>query len=137
MINPNAITYTCTRQGYMLYYKGIAIGGAGTDTEKTPRWTNVKLYKEQAEIEKQRLLGGIGRPSMYDAIREIDNKPMVYVVEQSVGCSIGSRTFVGAYSTFEKAEEAKQEHYNKHICGNYEIHCIELDKMIDKVYMDW
>ena len=74
---------------------------------------------------------------MYDAIQEIDNKHMVYIVIKSVGLSSGSKTFVGAYSTFEKAEEAKQEHYNKHLCGDYKIHCIELDKMIDEIYMEW
>ncbi len=136
MINPNAITYTYGQQGYMLYYKGFPIGGAGTNNEKA-HYSNRKLYQEQAEIEKQRLLNGLGNKFMLDAIREIDSKPMVYVVEQSLGCSIGHRLFVGAYSTFEKAEEAKQEHYNKHLCGNYEIHCIELDKMIDKIYMEW
>ena len=137
MINPNALTYTYTSRGYTMYYKGLPIGGAGTDTEKKPHRSNVRLYKELAEIDKQRLLNGTGSKLMYDAIREIDSKPMIYIVIKSVGYSMGSRTLVGAYSTFEKAEEAKQEHYNKHFCGDYEIHCIELDKMIDKIYMEW
>ena len=34
MINPNAITYTCSSREYKMYYKGIYIGGAGTITEK-------------------------------------------------------------------------------------------------------
>lgn len=137
MINPNTITYSYTSRGYTMYYKGLPIGGAGTITEKKPYWTNISVYKKLAEVEKQRLLNGTGSKLMYDAIHEIDNKPMVYVIEQSIGCSIGSRTFVGAYSTFEKAEEAKQDHYNKHFCGIYKIHCIELDKMIDKIYIEW
>lgn len=136
MINPNAITYTCTRNGYMLYYKDRPIGGAGTDTEKKPHWSNMKLNKEQAELEKQRLLNGIGRKDMLDAIQEIDSKPMIYVLTQTLGCSIGSKTFIGAYSTFEKAEEAKQNHKN-HWHEGYKIHCIELDKMVDEVYMEW
>lgn len=137
MINPNAITYTCTSRGYTMYYKDLPIGCAGTITEKKPRWTNIRVYRELAEVEKQRLLNGIGYKHMYDAIREIDSKPMVYVVIKSVGCSTGSETFVGIYSTFEKAEEAKQEHYSKNFCGDYKIHCIELDKMIDEVYVEW
>ena len=139
MINPNALTYTFSTVEYKMYYKGIYIGGAGTNKEKA-HYSNRKLYKELAEVEMQRLLNGVGIPSMYDAIRKIDNTPMVYVVEQSIGCSTGCRTFVGAYSTFEKAEEAKEKHRKKDICGitaNYEIHCIELDKMIDKIYMEW
>ena len=135
MISPNAITYTCTRKGYMLYYKGISIGGAGTDNEKA-RWSNVQLYKEQAEIEKQRLLNGIGIKDMLDAIREINSKPMVYILTQTIGCSTGQKTFVGAYSTFEKAEEAKQTHKD-HIHSGYKIHCIELDKMVNEVYVEW
>lgn len=140
MINPNAITYICSSREYKMYYKGIYIGGAGTIAEKKPRHSNVKLYKELAEVEKQRLLNGLGTKLMLDAIREIDSKPMVYVVEQSIGCSIGSKTFVGIYSTFEKEEEAKEEHRKKDICGtaaNYKINCIELDKMIDEIYMEW
>ncbi len=137
MINPNALTYTYSSKGYMLYYKDIPIGGAGTDTEKKPHRSNVRLYKELAEIDKQRLLNGIGSKLMYDAIREIDNKPMVYVVIKSVGYSTGTKIFVGVYSTFEKAEEAKQEHYSKNFCGDYKIHCIELDKMVDEIYMEW
>ena len=139
MINPNALTYTYSSVEYKMYYKGIYIGGAGTNKEKA-HYSNRKLFKESAEIEKQRLLNGVGIPSMHDAIREIDSRPMIYVVEQSIGYSTGHRLFVGAYSTFEKAEEAKEEHRKKDICGitaHYEIHCIELDKMIDKVYIEW
>lgn len=135
MINPNAITYTYTRNGYMLYYKDRPIGGAGTDNEKA-HLSNLKLYKEQAELEKQRLLNGICNKYMLDAIQEIDSKPMIYVLTQTIGCSIGSKTFIGAYSTFEKAEEVKQNHDN-HTLGGYQIHCIELDKMVDEVYMEW
>lgn len=135
MINPNAITYTYNQQGYMLYYKDRPIGGAGTDNEKA-HYSNRKLYKEQAELERQRLLNGLGRKDMLDAIKEIDSKPMIYVLTQTLGCSIGSKTFIGAYSTFEKAEEAKQNHKD-HTWSGYQIHCIELDQMVDEVYMEW
>jgi len=48
------------RHGYMIFFKGTAIGGAGTKRSRYMHWQharqNIKDYKDHAESDIQRLI---------------------------------------------------------------------------------
>jgi len=73
MIQKSDITYTYDSFGYMLHYKGVNIGGAGTLGREKRVTSNLKFYKDQAEVEKRNILQGrLGR--FRKIIKEIDEK---------------------------------------------------------------
>lgn len=73
MINPNDIHYAYDTHGYMLYYKDKPIGGAGIDKSAKGCSANLKLFREQAEIDKQRILNGIDHRYLVE-IERIDKE---------------------------------------------------------------
>lgn len=68
------ITYTCNNRGYMMYYKGQPIGGAGIDKRAARNCKkNTLLFQKSAEATKRQLVAGCGGKYMMDLIRAIDN----------------------------------------------------------------
>lgn len=66
-------SYTCNTRGYMLYYKGHPLGGAGTlPSDKPMHWrhkrANLHMYKESAEYDIARLIQGNGQSRYLDII---------------------------------------------------------------------
>ena len=77
-MKPEDLLYQCNVKGYMLYYKGKPIGGAGIvescyEKKKYPR-SNVKLFRECAERDKAKILAGIGSKMYLDNIKKIDGE---------------------------------------------------------------
>lgn len=58
-INPNDIHYSYDTRGYMMYYKDKPIGGAGISKNAKGCRANLKLFKEQADCEKRRIISGV------------------------------------------------------------------------------
>lgn len=73
-INPKDIHYEYDSRGYMMYYKGKPIGGAGISKTAKGCRANVKLFKEQAELEKYRILRGYISTYMFENIVKIDEE---------------------------------------------------------------
>lgn len=73
MINANDISYSYNTRGYMLYYKGKPIGGAGIDKNAKGCRSNLKLFKEQAELDKRAILNGYAKRYL-DVIADIDKE---------------------------------------------------------------
>lgn len=59
-IAPCDITFTYNTKGYMLYYKGHCIGGAGIDKHAKGCRSNLKLFRECAEQDKRKIVTGHG-----------------------------------------------------------------------------
>ena len=74
IINPSDIHYSYDTRGYMMYYKGKPIGGAGLGKGVSGCRANLKLFKEQAEIEKRRIVNGIISEYMLKEIKKIDEE---------------------------------------------------------------
>lgn len=66
------ISYTYDARGYMMYYKGQPIGGAGIDRTARPSRANIKLFKRSAEVTKRELVAGLGGEYMTACILAID-----------------------------------------------------------------
>ena len=73
-INPNDIHYSYDTRGYMMYYKGKPIGGAGLAKGVSGCRANLKLFKEQADLEKRRIVNGFISKYMLEAIQKIDEE---------------------------------------------------------------
>ena len=54
------ISYTYNTRGYMMYYKGQPIGGAGIDKTARGCRSNLKLFKHSADVTKRDLVAGRG-----------------------------------------------------------------------------
>lgn len=74
MITETDITYSYDTRGYMMYYKGEPIGGAGILKSAKGCRANLKLFREQAAATKRELLSGRGSKYMLDEIAKIDKK---------------------------------------------------------------
>ena len=74
-IESKDITFNYDRYGYMLFYKGLPIGGAGAKGKPKMHWQharqNVADNHNYAESAKQGLLNGNGHPHMIDNIKKI------------------------------------------------------------------
>lgn len=68
------IHYEYNTRGYMMFYKGKPIGGAGIGAEAKGCRSNLKLFRECADREKKNILAGYCERRYYDAIREIDEE---------------------------------------------------------------
>ena len=66
------IHYSYNARGYMMYYKGQPIGGAGIDKSAKGSSSNLKLFRQNAEATKRTLLAGGGDAYMKAAIQAID-----------------------------------------------------------------
>lgn len=73
-INPQDVHYEYDTRGYMLYYKDQPLGGAGISKYAKGCRSNLKLFKDSAEIEKRNLLNGRGRPDMLEIIERINKE---------------------------------------------------------------
>ena len=73
-INPNDIHYSYDTRGYMMYYKDKPIGGAGLAKGVSGCRANLKLFKQQAEVEKRRIVNGIISEYMLKQIQKIDKE---------------------------------------------------------------
>lgn len=73
MINANDISYSYNTKGYMLYYKGKPIGGAGIDKNVKGCRSNLRLFKEQAEFDKRAIINGYANRYL-DVIADIDKE---------------------------------------------------------------
>ena len=58
----------------MMYYKDKPIVGACINKKAKGCIANVKLFKEQAELEKNRILNGFINSYMLENIRKIDEE---------------------------------------------------------------
>lgn len=72
MINPNDIHYEYNVQGYMVYYKDKPIYGAGIDKIDKRRRSNLKLFREEAELVKRQIVNGFMGQDTKDRIKIID-----------------------------------------------------------------
>lgn len=66
------IHYSYDTRGYMMYYKGQPIGGAGIDKYAKGSRGNLRLFRESAEVTKRELVRGGGSQYMKDCILKID-----------------------------------------------------------------
>lgn len=73
-INPKDIHYSYDTRGYMMYYKDKPIGGAGLGKGVKGCRANLKLFREQAEIEKRRILNGVISNYMLEQIQKINEE---------------------------------------------------------------
>lgn len=73
-INPADVHYEYNTKGYMLYYKNQPIGGAGIDKFAKGCRSNLKLFRDSAELEKRAILNGRGRPDMIKEIQAINER---------------------------------------------------------------
>lgn len=65
---PAELRYSYNTKGYMLSYMGKPIGGAGIDKYAKGSRANLKLFRECAEHDKQRIIRGCGQERYVDAI---------------------------------------------------------------------
>ena len=72
MINEKDLHYEYSSRGYMLYYKGEPIGGAGISKRARGHRGNVNMFRDLAKAEKQAILSGRGSKYMLANIKEID-----------------------------------------------------------------
>lgn len=71
MINPNDLSYAYNTKGYMLYYKNHPIGGAGISPFAKGCKANLKLFRQEAETDRQMILNGNGQKRYYKEINKI------------------------------------------------------------------
>lgn len=71
-ISADDIHYEYNTRGYMLYYKGEPIGGAGILKSAKGCRSNLKLFKESAELEKWKICSGFISEYMRTQIEKID-----------------------------------------------------------------
>lgn len=71
-IDTDEIHYEYNTRGYMMYYKGIPIGGAGIDRNAKGSSANLKLFRECADRTKRQMCAGYIDKYMWDEICRID-----------------------------------------------------------------
>ena len=74
MIDPDDIHYEYNSRGYMMFYKGNPIGGAGISKEAKGHRSNVKLFREYAQSTKGRICAGYIDRFMLEEIERIDSE---------------------------------------------------------------
>ena len=74
-MNKEDFTATVKSNGYMIYYKGKSIGGAGNNNT-SKHWrhkqADLKMYREQADREINNIISGHGQGRLLKVIEEID-----------------------------------------------------------------
>lgn len=76
-INPDDVAYSYNVYGYTLYYKGRPIFAAGVDKrslKRKPHRSNLKLYRDEAELMKNKICSGFIGYGISDLIEKIDNE---------------------------------------------------------------
>lgn len=69
---PCDIHYEYDTRGYMMFYKGKPIGGAGIAKSAKGCRANLKLFRECAEREKKKICSGYISSYMREQIEKID-----------------------------------------------------------------
>ena len=72
MIEAKDIHYEYNTRGYMMYYKGKPIGGAGIGKEAKGCRANLKLFRDYAESTKRSIVSGHIDAYMREQIDKID-----------------------------------------------------------------
>ena len=70
-IDEKDISYSYNSRGYMMYYKGQPIGGAGIAASARGHRSNLKLFRDHAEVTKRSIMRG-GETYMQEQIKKID-----------------------------------------------------------------
>lgn len=73
-VNESDIHYEYNTRGYMMYYKGKPIGGAGIDRSAKGCRSNLKLFRDYAESTKRQILAGHIDAHMREAMEKIDEE---------------------------------------------------------------
>ena len=73
-ISESDIHYEYNTRGYMMYYKGKPIGGAGISKEAKGCRSDLKLFRDIVESTKRKILAGHIDAHMRDVIRKIDEE---------------------------------------------------------------
>jgi hypothetical protein len=71
------LTFSADHRGYMLYYRGKPIGGAGTIAQRKPgqkRGPDARMFNEQARGAMLRVSSGQAEARFYEAIAKIDGE---------------------------------------------------------------
>lgn len=71
---PDQLHYEYNTRGYMMYYRGKPIGGAGVDRLAKVSRSNLKLFRDYAESTKRRMLAGYIDKFMREQIEKIDRE---------------------------------------------------------------
>ena len=72
MIEAKDIHYEYNTRGYMMYYKGKPIGGAGIGNGAKGCRSNLKLFRDYAESTKRSIVSGHIDVYMREQIEKID-----------------------------------------------------------------
>jgi len=72
--DPNELHYEYNTKGYMLFYKGKAIGGAGIDRHAKGCRSNLTLFRDMAEQDKNAILAGRGQNRYLYEMSKIDEQ---------------------------------------------------------------
>ena len=73
MFNPDNLSYSYDKKGYKLFYKGVCIGGAGISKEAKGCISDIKLFKELAEREVNRIKHGVNCDIYLHRIQAIES----------------------------------------------------------------
>lgn len=73
-ISASDIHYEYNTRGYMMYYKGKPIGGAGIDKHAKGCRSNLALFRNYAESTKRSILAGRIDAHMREAMEKIDSE---------------------------------------------------------------
>lgn len=68
--------YSYDTRGYMIYYKGRPIGGAGIDKSAKGCRSNLKLFRDCADSEVNSICAGYVSQYMLDEIKKIDSEEL-------------------------------------------------------------
>lgn len=74
MINPNDVHYEYSIRGYMVYYKNKPIYSAWIDKSAKGCISNLKLFREQAELAKRQIINGFVDQHTRERIETIDRE---------------------------------------------------------------
>ena len=72
-MNKSELTYSYSTRGYTVFYKGKPIYGVSIDKSAKGCKSNLRLFKQQAEIEINRILNNCIGPFTKQLIIAIDN----------------------------------------------------------------
>lgn len=72
-MNKSELTYSYGTKGYTIFYKGKPIYGVGIDKSAKGCKTNLRLFKQQAEMEINKILNNYISPFTQKLITTIDN----------------------------------------------------------------
>lgn len=72
LMNKSELTYSYGTRGYTVFYKGKPIYGVGIHSSANGCKANLRLFKQQAEMEINKILNNCINPFMQQLILKID-----------------------------------------------------------------